>query len=388
MLLGGGRLVGTCWKSACRQINFRHIGSVEQGVILSPQKQAFIQIGSNHSFSNITGTSFFRDKDAPTVKSNLYHTSQILSEKAIRIQTGLQTSTKDKSSNSLSSYSNLFAARFAVLRNLLPSRSVYSRLFSSSIAGREKQQRVVHSLKPSLIEEDAPKVPSDESPVPSDFIFWFIMCLNLTVFAVWQLAINQAQHGNANLFVSMFANFTSSLFNISQGRFWTLLTSCISHIDYAHFFLNMLTYFFFGRAILTLVGGRSFLFFYFLAGLASSTFSLFMEQQGFGSNRQEQGKSSLPNFSVGASGSIIAIVTCFSLIKPKEWLLFMFFIPVPARILIPGLFMYDLYGIFGSEPNKAWWNKNIVIDSAGHIGGFIAGRLYWIYKLRRFRVMW
>ncbi|PWN38401.1 rhomboid-domain-containing protein, partial [Meira miltonrushii] len=224
--------------------------------------------------------------------------------------------------------------------------------------------------------------------VPSNFMFWFIMGLNVIVFGMWQLAISQAEQGDPTLFFLMFKNFTSGLSNFFEGRYWTLLTACFSHKDYAHMFVNMLTYFFFGRTILNLVGGRSFLFFYFAAGLASSSLSLFSDFLGHDASRPKEGQQKKPQFSLGASGSIIAIVTCFSSIKPRATFLFYFILPVQARLLIPALLLYDLWGMFGTEPHKTLWDKNTFVDSAGHVGGIIAGRLYWIFKLKRFRVMW
>lgn len=390
MLVGSGRLKGTCWRSICHQTSFRHLFSFEQTVIHSPQKQPFIQSGSTYSFSNLARIGSCSDKDASisTTDPHLKVT--------IRRKSNSQTSTKIKLRHQLSDYRDFFVAQFDVLKNevhsctkLLRLKS-FSQILMTNKKTSEKKPKVIHLQRPLKAGDQTeekisrPSVKTDtESEVPSNFTFWFIMGLNVVVFAFWQLAFSQAKQGKPNLFYLMFANFTSSLHNLWEGRWYTLFTACISHFDYAHIFVNMLTYFYFGRRILALVGGRSFLFFYFAAGFTASATSLALKYLGFG-NQQKQ----IDTPSLGASGSTIALVTCFTCIRPREWFLFYFIIPVPAWILVPGLFMYDLWGIFGSDPNKAWWSKDTVIDSAGHIGGFIAGRLFWIYKLRRFRITW
>lgn len=55
----------------------------------------------------------------------------------------------------------------------------------------------------------------------------------------------------------------------------------------------------------------------------------------------------------------------YGAVFPRTTFLLFFVVPVPAWVLIPGLFAWDAY--------SAIFTKGSGIDSAGHVGGIIAG---------------
>ena len=63
-----------------------------------------------------------------------------------------------------------------------------------------------------------------------------IIGANATVFGAWMYADTQR---DAGLLHKLSNNFTSSIRNLQEHRYWTLLTSAFSHRDYAHFGFNM-----------------------------------------------------------------------------------------------------------------------------------------------------
>ncbi|TPX55804.1 hypothetical protein PhCBS80983_g05017 [Powellomyces hirtus] len=50
------------------------------------------------------------------------------------------------------------------------------------------------------------------------------------------------------------------------------------------------------------------------------------------------------------------------------------FIPVPAMVGIGGFVLYDIYRSYTGTSGR--------VDSAGHIGGAVAGLAYWYLKIR------
>ena len=47
---------------------------------------------------------------------------------------------------------------------------------------------------------------------------------------------------------------------------------------------------------------------------------------------------------------------------------------MPAWLCISGIFAWDL--------SQAWFRPGGAVDSAGHVGGILAGLLFWRFRLR------
>ena len=106
-----------------------------------------------------------------------------------------------------------------------------------------------------------------------------------------------------------------------RGEYWRLLSYGLIHADPGHLFFNMVTLYFFGRAMEPLFVGRlgpaGYLAFY-LGALLVSILPTYLR------NRNN------PNYhSLGASGAVSAVLFAFILLQPWA-LIFVFFIPVPA----------------------------------------------------------
>ena len=72
----------------------------------------------------------------------------------------------------------------------------------------------------------------------------------------------------------MMRHFTSGEPHLLEGRWWTLLTACISHQDVMHYGVNMLTLSLTAPALIPLIGAPGVLSLYMGAGLAASATSI------------------------------------------------------------------------------------------------------------------
>lgn len=169
-------------------------------------------------------------------------------------------------------------------------------------------------------------------------------------------------------------HFTLSLDNIAQGRWWTVLTSAVSHVDLDHVFKNMVA--FVGAASIAINTGVSNgkVFSVCLgAAIAGSLGQLWHYEHKAKRDRQKHQLGVIrTTLSLGASGAVsglsIAMAVLFPHAKTKSSL---GFLPVPLTIplwAIPfGSMAYDVWKL-GDESSR--------IAHAVHIGGAIFGGLY------------
>jgi len=147
---------------------------------------------------------------------------------------------------------------------------------------------------------------------------------------------------------------------------WQVFTSMFLHDPDTplHLLLNMMVLWLFGRYVEQRLGSRTFLRFYFLAGLAAGLAYVIF---GFLSMRGTP--------AVGASGAIMGILVYFTMLNPNLVVNLFFFIPM-RMIWVTTLFVgLDLY-YFVFSPGA-----NGVANSA-HLGGALFGFLYYRYGHR------
>lgn len=223
------------------------------------------------------------------------------------------------------------------------------------------------------------------------FLPWSIIVLCGSCFAYGYWAKYQLRNqDNAAPYEGVIRNFTSSLTNWREGRWWTLLTPTIMHTLPVHLLINMAVLRDFGTAIVQLLGARAFVITWVGAGIFSSAASLLHEtmkekkaakskQDGFHSwddddktaattatTHQSSGAAGL-----GASGSlcgIFALLTCFA---PQTKMQLMF-IPIP----IMGWKL--LLGFAGFSLAAIEFNWVPFIGHDAHLGGMVFGVLYFV----------
>jgi membrane associated rhomboid family serine protease len=144
---------------------------------------------------------------------------------------------------------------------------------------------------------------------------------------------------------------------------WTLITNIFVHGGIGHIFTNMLTLYFFGTYLCTLMGEKRFLIVYFVGGLVGNIFYILL--------------ASPFSLAVGASGAIFALGGVLAVMRPN---LRVFVFPVPAPIPL-WLAVIGGFIIISFFPNIAW---------QAHLGGLVFGLVvgYFFKRRERGRPAW
>ncbi len=121
---------------------------------------------------------------------------------------------------------------------------------------------------------------------------------------------------------------------VQRGEWYRLLTYGFVHADFGHLLFNMITLYFFGRALdgfyAEHLGPFGFYIFYLAALLASILPTYFAHRQD-------------PDYrSLGASGAVSAVLFAFILFDPWTTLL-IFVVPMPAIIYAVAYVAYSIY---------------------------------------------
>jgi membrane associated rhomboid family serine protease len=155
---------------------------------------------------------------------------------------------------------------------------------------------------------------------------------------------------------------------VLEGRVWQIFTYMFLHRDFWHLFMNMFGLFTFGIVLEDIWGSRKFITYYLLCGVGAGI-AIFLI--GY-----IKGGVTAYSFTLGASGSIFGLLLAFAIIFPEAELLFLFAIPMKAKmaVIVFGTFelIMELTGAMGS------------ISHVGHLGGLVTGILYFVlYEKKR-----
>lgn len=169
----------------------------------------------------------------------------------------------------------------------------------------------------------------------------------------------------------MIKNFLVSWDGLVDGRYWILITSVFSHNMFWHLFINMYVLNSFGPFVERLLGKKRFIKFYLWAGIMSSVGHAAVSNYILAS-------SELP--ALGASGAISGVILLFSLLFPKEKILLLGLIPMPA---LWGAFLFigiDVWGLFEQAEGGGF-----PIGHGAHLGGAVTGIVYFFFLKRSLR---
>jgi membrane associated rhomboid family serine protease len=151
---------------------------------------------------------------------------------------------------------------------------------------------------------------------------------------------------------SLFEKYKFSVLGIQRGEYYRYITSAFLHADWTHFFVNMLTMYFFGDHIETWFGTQNYLIVYFGGILAGNYLSYYF-------NKQNAWYAA-----IGASAGVNAIIFLAITMEPMMRLYLYFFIPVYGFIFALGYLWYTTMGTQNQQSN---------IGHEAHLGGAIAG---------------
>lgn len=188
-------------------------------------------------------------------------------------------------------------------------------------------------------------------------------------------------------------NFTSSLTNFREGRWWTLLTPTFMHGSLLHLMANMAGLLSFGPEVVKMFGPGAFVITWVGAGIFASATSLIRAElkekkpatKGKGvlafltRNNKASGRGGGERGSAGASGSIFGLVALFTCFAPRAKLnVILTPVAAPAWQMMLGIVGFSVAAMeFGWLPGY---------DHAGHLGGMAFGLLYYAgWALRRRR---
>ncbi len=132
-------------------------------------------------------------------------------------------------------------------------------------------------------------------------------------------------------------------------RPWTAVTYMFLHAGFTHLLFNMLGLFFFGPRLEGRLGGRSFLWLYFLSGIGGAVLTFFFDRNVA---------------MIGASGAVLGIVAGYAYLWPRDQIYIWGVLPVQAWLLAVIAVMASIwYGITGGG-NVAHF---------AHLGGLVFG---------------
>lgn len=141
---------------------------------------------------------------------------------------------------------------------------------------------------------------------------------------------------------------------VARGQYWRIITHGFVHADVQHLLFNMITLFFFGRAIESFVamhiGAAGFALFYLGAIIVAMLPSAL-------AHRHDAGYRSL-----GASGGVSAVLFAYIFLAPWSTI-YVFVLPIPAIIFAA---LYLGYSFYANEQDVGGINHSAHLWGAGY----------------------
>ena len=158
---------------------------------------------------------------------------------------------------------------------------------------------------------------------------------------------------------------------------WRFIGFQFLHANLSHLLFNMMALFFFGPIVERYLGGKRYLAFYLICGIAGGAMYLLLNFLGIQATTmfpKAHIPFVLPNDPttplVGASAGIFGVIMAAAFLAPTAQVLLFFVLPMPLRTLAYALVGIALLSIFFGLNNAG--------GEAGHLGGAIAG--YWFIR--------
>ncbi len=158
---------------------------------------------------------------------------------------------------------------------------------------------------------------------------------------------------------SFFSKYCFDIAPIRQGQFYRMVSAGFLHVDWMHYFFNMITLYFFADIVLAQVGPAYFLLIYFGSMVVGNliTYQIYY--------------NTLNYRAVGASGAIMGVLYACIMMFPDMTLGIFFIIPMPSYLFA---ILYLFYSVYGMR------NKSGSIGHSAHIGGALGGLILIIAK--------
>jgi len=189
-----------------------------------------------------------------------------------------------------------------------------------------------------------------------------LIIINVAVFILINLYLLVLYFMNRNavdfLGEDMALSASSSLDKMLH-RPWSLITHMFAHIEFGHFFFNLITLYFMGQLFTQIAGSKKLWQIYFLGGISGYLnkviiFNLLPRFEGV-------------HMVLGASAAVMAVSVAAAVLRPKQMIFIYGVFKVELRWLVLVLVLLDLASIrTGSNSG----------GHIGHLGGAFFGFLY------------
>lgn len=145
---------------------------------------------------------------------------------------------------------------------------------------------------------------------------------------------------------------------VRQNTWYELISSGFLHANIGHLFVNMFTFYFFGRILEHIIGPGYFIGLYFSGIIISAIPSMIKYRND-------------PSYAtLGASGAVSSVLFAFIFLFPFQSI-YLMFIPIPIPAILMG-FLYLLYSMYASKQERGR------INHEAHTAGAVWGILYLI----------
>ena len=196
-----------------------------------------------------------------------------------------------------------------------------------------------------------------------DYFLFSILSINSFIFLLWRYS-----EDHPSLYSFLYRHFTLKKNDfLKDKRFYTLLTSTVSHQSLSHLLSNMITLYFFGSTALSVLTISQFSFLYFGGCLIGSIAQIINEiNQSSIYHRYRQ------SYCLGASAGVMSILTWSIITYPTNIIMIYFIIPVPAALFGILYVGNDVLGYLGDHPGVGY---------IAHLAGTIFGAgSYFLFK--------
>lgn len=182
---------------------------------------------------------------------------------------------------------------------------------------------------------------------------FMLLLINVGVFLLQFLVLGFTNRDPIGLWGSFIPYFALEKFQL-----WRFFTYMFLHGDFMHIAFNMLGLWLFGSRMEAHWGTRTFTWYYLASGIGGALLYGIFSLAGV--------ESMVPM--VGASGAVYGILLAFGLAFPNA-IIFVFFIPMPARIAVIVFGVISLLGIGGAN-----------VAHLAHLGGMLTGLVFlWVF---------
>ncbi|TKA68024.1 hypothetical protein B0A49_07926 [Cryomyces minteri] len=200
---------------------------------------------------------------------------------------------------------------------------------------------------------------------------WLLVGLNTAGFAAWQYA-KHTQDARVGQFLVDYG--TVSYAGVKNGNYAPLVTAAFSHLAPLHFAVNAWSLYLFG-GLLAAHPGLGFAHILSLClGAAVAGNAAYV----YDASQKAPRAAARP--ALGASGVVMGFGTALSLLAPHVKLyVFPLPVPLPIWVVVGGFTLVDAY-LKDSAASR--------VGHAAHLGGALAGAVYYAVYLRRFGGVW